>query len=103
MNPRDIELKLFASRPSIELGETFEIVLWIKNHSQEPIWISNINTSLSLTAEIYPPTQRRVAAAAAQLPSVFPPVLPGHLWNQMLGLASSRSALHTPVPGSEGL
>lgn len=71
MKPRDIELTLYTSRPCVEIGEPFEVILKIENYGDNNIWISNITTSLSLTAEVRAPSQRKVSGSAGNLPSIF--------------------------------
>lgn len=70
INPRDIELRLYPSRATIELGEAWECLLRIENHSDRSFWITGLTTTLTLPAEIRHPSSLRVSAACAQLPTV---------------------------------
>lgn len=73
LNPRDIELSLTSSRGTLELGEPWEILLHINNHSDQTIWIAAAATTLTLPAEVIHPAESRVASRGAQLPTISGP------------------------------
>lgn len=70
LNPRDIELSLFSSRQTLELGEPWEILLEIRNHSHLTVWVADISTTLTLPAEIIHPAENKVQSKGAGLPTV---------------------------------
>jgi hypothetical protein len=73
LNPRDIELSVTSSRSTLELGEPWEILLHIKNHSDQTVWIAAAATTLTLPAEVIHPAESRVASRGAQLPTISGP------------------------------
>lgn len=73
MNPRDIELHLTSSRETLELGEPWEILLYVHNHSEFIVWIVDLTTTLTLPAELIHPGESNVGSRGAQLPTVSGP------------------------------
>jgi len=70
LNPRDVELALTSSRRTLELGEPWEILLRVRNHSSLTVWLSAAATTLTLPAEVLHPAESRVASRGPQLPTV---------------------------------
>ena len=70
LKQQDINLTLFPSRSTIELGEVWDVLLRVENNSDGSVWITAGTTTLTLPAELQHPSQINVSSAGAQLPTV---------------------------------
>ena len=70
INPRDVQLKITASRHLLELGEPWELFLEIENDTEIPLWISGMTTILAIPVEVIHPSEIRFNGRWSALPTI---------------------------------